>query len=159
MKDERFFGTWKLRSMVRTHAAGEVSKPFGENPLGYITYLPDGFMHAILMKSGRRPTGVAPEELRDAAHSKKLFLSWKYIAAGIRYFKAVTSFLSYCGTYEVRDSVVIHHVRAAMVPDWIGTDLTREFSFDGNLLTLTARDAAGNKMTLEWERVFPEHAG
>ncbi|HON59658.1 MAG TPA: lipocalin-like domain-containing protein [Smithella sp.] len=159
MTDERFFGTWKLQSVVRIGAEGQISKPFGENPLGYITYLPDGFMHAILMKSDRRLTGVAPEELRDAARSKKLFLSWKHLRAGIRYLKAVTSFLSYCGTYEVRDSVVIHHVKAAMVPDWIGTDLTREFSFSGDLLTLTARDTAGNTMVLIWKRVSPESAG
>jgi hypothetical protein len=47
----------------------------------------------------------------------------------------------------------VHHVKAAMVPDWIGTDLTREFVFSGNMLTLTARDDAGNVMDLVWERV------
>jgi len=152
MNDKRFWGTWKLVSVVRTSHAGELSKPFTDNPLGYISYMPDGFMHAILMKSGRKLTGVTPEELSDAARSRKLLLSLKYLKAGIRYVKAMTSFLSYCGTYEIRGNTVIHHVTAAMVPDWIGTDLTREFVFNGNTLTLTARDNAGNVMDLVWER-------
>ena len=153
MSDERFVGTWKLKSVVKKSAAGHVSKPFAENPLGYISYMPDGFMHAILMKSGRSLVGVPPEELSDAARSKKLLMSWKYIKSGIRYIKAMTSFLSYCGTYEIRGNIVVHHVKAAMVPDWIGTDLTREFVLSGNTLTLTAHDDAGNVMDLVWERV------
>ena len=153
MSDERFVGTWKLKSVVKKSAAGKVDKPFDDNPLGYITYLPDGFMHAILMKSGRKLIGVFPEELSDAARSKKLMMSWRYIMAGIRYVKAMTSFLSYCGAYEIRGNIVVHHVKAAMAPDWIGTDLTREFVFSGNMLTLTARDDAGNVMDLVWERV------
>jgi len=153
MSDERFVGTWKLKSVVKKSAAGRVSKPFADNPLGYISYMPDGFMHAILMKSGRNLVGVSPEELSDAARTKKLMMSGKYIMAGIRYVKAMTSFLSYCGNYEIRGNIVVHHVKAAMVPDWIGTDLTREFVFSGNTLTLTARDNAGNVMDLVWERV------
>jgi hypothetical protein len=153
MSDERFVGTWKLKSVMKKSSAGHVSKPFDDNPLGYISYMPDGFMHAILMKSERSLIGVPPEELSDAAHSKKLLMSWKYIMAGIRYIKAMTSFLSYCGTYEIRGNTVVHRVKAAMDPDWIGTDLTREFVFSGNTLTLTAHDDAGNVMDLVWERV------
>ena len=95
MSDKRFFGTWRLKSIVRKALDGTISKPFADNPLGYISYMPDGFMHAILMKSGRTLTGVSPEELSDAARSKKLLLSCKYITAGIRYVKAMTSFMSY----------------------------------------------------------------
>ena len=153
MSDEQFMGTWKLKSVVKKSAAGLVNKPFADNPLGYISYMPDGFMHAILMKSGRGLIGVPPEELSYAARSKKLLMSWKYIKAGIGYIKAMTSFLSYCGTYEIRGNIVVHHVKAAMVPDWIGTDLTRDFVFSGNTLTLTAHDDAGNVMDLVWERV------
>jgi len=42
---------------------------------------------------------------------------------------AMTSFLSYCGTYDIQGNTVVHHVKAAMVPDWIGTDLKREYLF------------------------------
>ena len=153
MSDERFLGTWTLKSVIKKSSAGHVSKPFEDHPLGYISYMSEGFMHAILMKSGRSLVGIPPEELSDAARSKKLLLSWRYIIAGIKYVKAMTSFLSYCGTYEIRGNIVVHHVKAAMVPDWIGTDLTREFVFGENTLTLTARDAAGSIMDLVWERV------
>jgi hypothetical protein len=95
---------------------------------------------------------MPPEELRDGARTKKLLMSWRYIKAGIRYIKAMTSFLSYCGTYEIRGNTVVHKVKAAMVPDWIGTDLKRDFVFSENTLTLTARDDSGNVMDLVWER-------
>jgi hypothetical protein len=153
MSDERFLGTWTLKSVIKKSASGHISKPFADNPLGYISYMPDGFMHAILMKSGRNHISVSPEELSDAASKKKLLMSWKYIKAGIRYMKAMTSFLSYCGTYEIHGNIILHHVKAAMIPDWIGTDLTREFVFSGNTLTLTAHDDTGNVMNLVWERV------
>jgi len=126
MTDQRFWGTWKLESVVQISATGERTQPLGEHPLGYITYLPEGFMHAILMKSERGLMGVSPEELQNAARSKKILFSGKYLMAGLRYLKAMTTFLSYCGTYEIRGNRVIHHVKAAMVPDWIGSDLTRE---------------------------------
>ena len=49
MNDERFLGTWTLKSVVRKSPDGTISKPFADNPLGYISYMPGGFMHAILM--------------------------------------------------------------------------------------------------------------
>ncbi|HNZ65203.1 MAG TPA: lipocalin-like domain-containing protein [Smithella sp.] len=151
--DERFSGTWTLKSVVKKSADGVVSRPFAEHPLGYISYMPDGFMHAILMKSGRRLVGVSPEELSDALRTKRLFTSLRYIRAGIRHVMSMTSFLSYCGTYDIQGNTIVHHVKAAMVPDWIGTDLKREYRFHENTLTLTARDDAGNIMDLIWERV------
>jgi hypothetical protein len=153
MSDERFVGTWELKSVVQKSSDGCVSRPFAEHPLGYISYRQDGFMHAILMKSERDPIGVPPEELSDALRTKRLFMSWKYIRAGIRYLKAMTSFISYCGTYEIRGNTVVHHVKAAMVPDWIGTDLKRDFVFRENTLTLTACDDAGKIMDLVWQRI------
>jgi hypothetical protein len=153
ISDSRFVGTWKLKSVTKKSLDGQMSKPLSEQPLGYISYTQDGFMHAILMKSERDLVGVPPEELGDAVGKKKLFMSLKYIKAGIRYVKAMTSFLSYCGTYEIRGNTIVHHVKAAMVPDWIGTDLKRDFVFFENTLTLTARDDAGNIMDLIWERI------
>jgi hypothetical protein len=41
----------------------------------------------------------------------------------------MTSFVSYCGTYEIIGDIVVHRVKASMVPDWIGTDLKRKFVF------------------------------
>lgn len=151
--DTRFVGTWALKSMTKQSSEGLISKPFSEHPLGYISYTQDGFMHAILMKTARDRIGMPPEELSDAVSKKRLFGSLKYIKAGIKYLKAMTSFASYCGTYEIRGNTVVHHVKAAMVPDWIGTDLQRDFIFSENTLTLTAHDDAGNVMDLIWQRV------
>ena len=153
MRDQRFWGTWKLKSMVKRSPSGQVSQPLSENPLGYITYTPEGFMHAILMKSGRNPIGLFPEELRDALSSKRIFFSFRYILAGLKYLIAITSCVSYCGTYEVKGDTVAHHVTASMVPDWIGADLSRQFLFGDGYLTLIAKGHAGAVMELVWERV------
>lgn len=109
------------------------------------------FMHAILMKSGRGRIGVSPEELSDAAATKKLLISWKYLAAGLKYVKDDVIFILLRHLW-MAGNVVYHHVQAAMFPDWID-DLTRTFVFDEDRLTLSARDDAGNVMDLVWERV------
>jgi hypothetical protein len=47
--------------------------------------------------------------------------------------------------------VVIHHVKAALNPNWVGTDLIRSYAFEGNRLTLTVQYAT-SKGVLIWER-------
>jgi Lipocalin-like domain len=41
-------GTWKLLSMIyEAIASGQRSSPFGDHPVGYLSYSPDGRMYAI----------------------------------------------------------------------------------------------------------------
>ena len=42
-------GTWSVQSMVRETGVGQRRHEFGSKPSGYISYLPDGRMHAILV--------------------------------------------------------------------------------------------------------------
>jgi len=44
----------------------------------------------------------------------------------------------YSATWEVRGPEVVRHVAASVLPDWTGTDLVRNYAFDGDRMTLTA---------------------
>jgi hypothetical protein len=50
---------------------------------------------------------------------------------------AFDNFQAYCGTYEVRDNTVVHHVEASLLPNIVGTDLVRTFSISGDELRVT----------------------
>ncbi len=139
MRDS-FIGVWRLLSCERKFKDGRINYPYGEKPVGRITYDRAGRMSAILMRTGRRstvPSGVAliagnasSEEIREA----------------------VEGFTAYFGTFDVDESTqtVIHHVQACLVPSWVGTDLTRGYRFSANHLTLTAVSAT--ILELVWQR-------
>src|SRR5262245_1612759 len=138
---DRFIGVWKLVSYQRTSSAGKIDHPYGDRPLGRITYDRAGRMSAILMRPGRRSTvasgvgliagNATTDEIRDA----------------------VDGFIAYYGKYDidVRSTSVIHHVEACLVPSWVGTDLRRSYEFSGQRLTLKAA-VAGNVAEIVWER-------
>ncbi len=138
---DRFLGVWTLISCERKSADGRIDYPYGEKPVGRITYDKAGRMSAQLMRPGRRSTvppgvslivgGASPEELREA----------------------VTGFIAYFGTFDVDESTqtVIHHVQSCLVPSWVGNDLKRTYRFNANRMTLTAK-SAGSVTALVWER-------
>ena len=134
----RLIGVWKLRSCRRTFKDGRTEHPFGEKPVGRISYDKAGRMSALLMRPVRRSTlppgmelSTATEELRDA----------------------VTGFVAYFGTFDIAEATqtVTHHVEASMAPSWVGTDLKRRFRFDAGRLILT-RQAPDGSDELIWER-------
>jgi hypothetical protein len=52
--ESQLLGTWKLQSWVyEVIGTGALSKPFGEHPIGYLNYSPDGCMYAILVAEDR----------------------------------------------------------------------------------------------------------
>jgi hypothetical protein len=138
---DRFLGVWRLISCERKFADGRLDYPYGEKPVGRITYDKAGRMSAQLMRPGRRSTvpsgvsliagGASAEEIREA----------------------VTGFIAYFGTFDVDESktTVIHHVQACMVPSWVGTDLKRTYRFNANRMVLTATSGT-SVLDLVWER-------
>ncbi|HRE55311.1 MAG TPA: lipocalin-like domain-containing protein [Candidatus Competibacter sp.] len=144
-------GLWQLRHMEKTTVQGAVSHPFGAHPLGYLFYSDDGFMFAVLMDRNRAPVKVSLEELGQAKQRKMLW-RWKYLKALFRYLQAATACIAYFGLYEVKGDRVIHHVRASLFPDWIGTDLERAFAMSGQAVRLTAHYPNGDRLELAWER-------
>ncbi len=136
----RFVGVWKLIAFERKFTNGHVDYPYGEKPVGRITYDKAGRMSAQLMRLGRRSTVV----------SGMTFTTSDTSVEEIR--EAVNGFTAYFGTFDVDESAqtVIHHVQASLVPSWVGTDLKRTYRFDANRLVLTA--VMTNVLELTWER-------
>lgn len=138
---DRFIGVWRLISYERKLKDGRIDYPYGETPVGRITYDKAGRMSAQLMRPGRRstvPPGVnliagnaSTEEIRES----------------------VTGFIAYFGKFEVDEAsnTVIHHIQACLVPSWVGTDLRRTYRFYSNRLLLTAASILGS-LELVWER-------
>ncbi len=137
---QRFLGVWRLIRCESRFPDGRIEYPYGEKPVGRITYDKAGRMSAQLMRPGRRasvPSGVGlvaghatTEEIRDA----------------------VDGFASYFGTFDVDEStkIVTHHVQGCLVPTWVGTDLKRTYQFTANRLLLTATTTSIRELV--WER-------
>jgi hypothetical protein len=137
----RFIGVWRLVSVESKAKNGDVSYPYGDKPIGRLTYDKSGRMSAQLMRPARK--GPPAKNAQTAARNASL--------EELR--EMLNGFVSYFGTFDVDESTrtVIHHVRASLYPRAVGTDLMRTYEFSGNRLILTAvlEDAVNR---LVWER-------
>ena len=114
--DVPVLGIWKLLSFAREDAvSGEIIRPWGEAPSGYLMYLPDGHMSAVLTAGGRQAAVPADE---------------KQVA------KLYSNMAAYAGTYTVHDNTVVHHVEVAWLPSWVGSDQPRHLKLEGDTLTI-----------------------
>jgi hypothetical protein len=136
---EQFVGRWKLKT-IEVHRGDQII--LDTRPLvGCILYLKDGYMSVHLMVKERGvfasnyPLYGTPEE---------------YVDAGKTY-------VGYCGTYAICDNTVIHTVQMSSFPNYVGTQLIREYNFNDDQLTLSVppRIVDGHPQTthLVWEKV------
>jgi hypothetical protein len=69
---------------------------------------------------------------------------------------AARSHMSYCGTYEVRNGEVVHHVAVSDFPNWVGGEQWRFYRFEDGKLILSAPPFMTRKgeitTVLIWER-------
>ena len=115
-------GTWRLVSSEGRSSAGDVSRPYGDGPVGLLLYGPDGYMSATLMRPDRPPF-ASGDRLRGTPEEVRL---------------ASEGFLAYCGTYDLDTSegLIVHHVTAADFPNIVGTDLVRRYVVENGHLVL-----------------------
>ena len=136
-------GSWDLVSLENRGVDGSVHRPFGEHPVGRITYTADGLMSAQIMHEQRTPFKVA--ELYSGTAAEKV--------------AAYDSFIAYYGTFAVDPAshTVTHHVTASLFPNWVGGDQTRFFMLEGSDLILSTKPfpAHGTEVTAHvvWRRV------
>jgi hypothetical protein len=135
-------GSWKLVSFHSQDSSGRISYPFGKNAQGRITYEPNGRMAVQLMDLDRP---------RFASHDPLVTSETEVRAAFGRY-------TAYYGTYSVNpdEQTIVHHIEAALLPNWVGTDQQRHFEFDGKYLTLKGPLHLGGVqgfVSLVWERL------
>lgn len=136
----RLLGTWKLVSAVREEIpSGRKTDFFGPDPVGYLTYSPEGRMFALIVRGDRkRPAGAvaAPAEIEAL-------------------FKSA---VSYTGKYSVAGNQVAHHVDASLNEVWTGAVQRRTATFDGARLMLSTPlsldplDGLNSIRTMTWER-------
>jgi hypothetical protein len=135
------FGTWKLESMVyEATASGQRSWPYGDLPDGYLSYSPDGRMHAIGVAEDRpKPRDLVPTDEENV--------------------KLQGSMFAYAGTYTADGEKVVHHVDISWNQSWTGTDLVRFYKLEGNTLTITTARAQSaingeeGEFILVWNKV------
>ena len=140
MLKEDFVGSWQLIDYVTLLEDGTRIEPLGASPYGSGTYTEAGWMSAHLMRRDRRRLGHTRPAL-DRLPSDLLTET----AAG---------YIGYAGKFSVdsESSRIIHHVEAAFIPDWIGTDMIREYQFAEGILTLRPPAVGGASSVLRWRR-------
>ena len=141
MSKQLLVGSWKLVSFETRDANGRISYPWGKDTLGYLMYNAGGYMSVTIMSSNRLKFSSA--DLKGGTTEEKV--------------AAADTYLSYCGTYEIQQDTVIHHIELAFFPNWVGVDQNRMFSIEGDRLSLSSppTTVAGVEQTahLIWERV------
>lgn len=113
-------GAWRLLSFEYRSDDGEVLAPFGPDPDGILIYDASGTMSGMMSQSGRPP--LPSENYGHLTEKEKASLGDGYIG--------------YAGTYEVKGDRIIHHVQVSFLPNWVGMDLVRAFTFEQGTLTL-----------------------
>jgi len=145
---EYFLGAWKLVSTEYKYRDGHTTPypDLGRDATGFLMYTPSGHMCAQLMRPDRprwseADTPTAPEAV-----------------------SALDGFISYCGTFEIRESghIMIHRPATASSPNYPGTMLERpyhlvnrdRFFFRGED-TEKQKDGTETKViwTITWERL------
>ena len=129
--EDSIVGIWKIQSFVReVVGTGQRYNEFGERPDGYISYLPDGRMHAMLVADNRvKPTGALPTDEEKA----KLF----------------GTMIAYAGTYRIDGEKVIHDVQVSWNQLWTGSQQVRFFKAESDTLTITTAVAKSPRDGLE----------
>ena len=134
-------GTWSLRSYVRERLSdGQRHNQFGDAPVGYIGYAPDGRMYAIFTRDDR----IAP---RDAVPTDE---------EGVQ---LLGTMVAYAGTFSLGENVVVHHIDTSWNQAWTGTDQIRHFVLEGDVLTITTApyrsylDGTMGRSILVWNKV------
>lgn len=106
--------SWTRRAV----ATGLVTNAMGPDPVGYLSYHPDGRVMAVVVS---RERAALKGEVPTDAEKVALF----------------DSMLAYAGTYTFENGRVVHHVDASWNPAWGVSDLIRPFSIDGNRLVIS----------------------
>lgn len=145
---DKLIGVWRLVSYeMKDKASGQVTLPYGDKPEGRITYDRSGRMSAQLMRPGRSPLkGKVPQAGAFAILATASEAELREMTGG---------FIAYYGAFDVVEAerTIVHHVKGCLLPNWVGTDLRRQYEFDasGRRLTLIAETPRATGRLL-WER-------
>ncbi len=143
MNKEKFIGIWTLKSFETRFSDGSIEYPMGKNLIGYIMYHPNDYMSVVIMNKDRANFNEKFNPIKDFC---KTINSQKKSDAFDTYF-------SYCGPYEIKnDQLIVHHLDACSIPDWVGISQDRTYKFSANTLTLSNVSTNATAL-LVWERI------
>lgn len=122
MQQSQLHGRYDLQSLYGEFEDGSRVYPFGERPNGCLDYRPDGYMSVFAGAPDR------PKFAGDVGQG-----SPEEIAA------AFGSFDAYCGRYTINpeEGTITHHVTIARLPDYEGSDQTRYYRLQGEILQIS----------------------
>lgn len=138
----KLVGAWNLVSFDAQDPSGQTSYPFGRKAQGRLIYEANGRMAVQLMNPDRPRFASGDLLLTSEAEVRAAF----------------NGYAAYYGSYSVDQGqgIIVHHVEAAHIPNWVGTDQVRHFEFQGNRLTLKGsllRGGVQKVVSLVWERL------
>jgi hypothetical protein len=137
----KLVGSWRLISFHSQDSNGKTTYPFSQDAEGRLIYEPDGRM-AVQIMDPTRPGFTSDDPL---------------ITSEAEVRAAFGGYTAYYGTYSVNpdEQTIVHHIEAALLPNWVGTNQRRLFEFDGKVLTLKGPLLLGGVqgvVSLVWER-------
>lgn len=137
-------GTWKLVSVSSRTDQGAINQhALGTNPVGFLTYTPEGRVSVVIAEDGRQPLSVADRVAAPVEERARAF----------------STFQAYAGQYTFTGDKVIHHVEVASLPNEVNTNQVRFVTLQGDRLTLRTPPIlrGGFPLTLEliWQRLKP----
>ncbi len=117
-------GVWQLVSFEQNEAGGNVSYPYGDMPIGRLTFDAAGHMSIFAMKPGRfasvnTTAGITLASVDDL----------RAIADG---------FIAYYGEFTVDDTTktLTTKVTAGTIPSWTDSEQKRAYELSGDTLAL-----------------------
>jgi hypothetical protein len=113
-------GTYRLVSVESTSADGEVDRPFGEDPDGFMSFTSEGYMLAVLAHHDR-PT-FADGDIMGGTDEERA--------------AAFLSASAFAGRFEVKEGRLVNTLGAATFQNWTGTVQVRDFEVTSAGLTL-----------------------
>jgi len=116
----RLVGTYRLVSVESTSQDGDVQRPFGDDPDGFMSFTPEGYMLAVLARHDR-PT-FADGDIMGGTDEERA--------------AAFLSASAFAGRYEVREGRLVNTLGAATFQNWTGTVQVRDFELTARGLTL-----------------------
>ncbi len=138
---EPVVGSWRLVAWNEVETGSKaVSRPFGDSPIGMLTYSADGHMMLLFADPARVPP-AAPKPTD---------------AEAVQLYRTM---VAYTGTYSVDADKVTHTIEISWNQAWNGTRQTRFVEIKGDQLTLKSppfiSPFLGKEIvsTLVWERV------
>lgn len=136
---KRLVSTWKLVAYEAQRPNGEMLYPFGQAPVGMLTYDANGHMTVQIMRPDRAKVDREKATLEDMQAAYK-------------------GYVAYFGTYDVSASgdTVVHHVQGSLDTWRLGVDMVRPLELRGDRLILTAEfkvDGEVRKHKVTWERL------